>query len=107
MQERCVAQSGGTIRLPLLVNQQRKRNAGLFAEDAGVAQIAQTNGGEARPLLLEFLLVFAQLRNVLAAKNSAVMAKKGHDRDAIGPERTQSNPVAFGIGQEDRRQTAT
>jgi hypothetical protein len=51
--------------------------------------------------------VFAQLRNVLAAKNSAVMAKKGHDRDAIGPERTQSNPVAFGIGQEDRRQTAT
>ena len=62
MQERCVAQSGGTIRLPPLVDQQRKRNAGLFAEDAGVAQIAQTNGGEARPLLPEFPLVFAQLR---------------------------------------------
>jgi hypothetical protein len=102
-----MAQSGGAIRLPLLVDQQRERDSGLFAEHPGVVRATRANGGEACSLLHEFQLVFAQLRDVLAAKNSAVMTQKGDDRRTIGPQRTQPNQIAVGIGQYDRRQAST
>ena len=107
MQKRPAPHAGHAIRLPVLVDQQRKRNASLFAEDAGVAHVAQANGGDARSLFLELILMFAQLRDMLAAKHSAIMAQKGNDRGSLVPERAKANPVTRRIGQQNRRQTST
>jgi hypothetical protein len=79
-----VKQIGGTkvsdsVRLTLFIHEQRKCDAGFFAEKAGIVAVAQADGGEGSALVQEGLLVFAQLRDVLAAKNSAVVAKKNDD----------------------------
>jgi hypothetical protein len=44
------------------------------------------------------LLVFAQLRDVLPAKHSAVVAQEHEYRGGIGPKGAESNPVPFGVG---------
>ena len=65
---------GRAIGFPLRVNEQRKRDACLFAENPRIAHITKPDRGEIRAARLDFLLVLAQLRDVLAAKHSAVMA---------------------------------
>jgi hypothetical protein len=86
MQEIGVAQLNGAVGLAFFVDQQREGNAGLFAEVAGVTDVAQSNGGKLRALGLNGLLVFAQLRDVLTAEDSAVMAEKDKDGRAAGPQ---------------------
>jgi hypothetical protein len=77
-------QAGGTIREPLFVDQQRKRDSSLFAKQAGVAHIAKTDRREIGALGSELLLMVAQLRNMLAAEDSSVMAKEDdHGRAAF------------------------
>lgn len=64
-------------------DQKRKGDAGLFAKNTGVSPVAESDGGQARSAVEEGLLVCAQLRDVLAAENSAVVAKE--DQDCRGP----------------------
>jgi len=71
-------QSGSTIREALRVHQERKCDLGLLAKEAGVAHIAKTDSREIGSLRPELLLMIAQLRNMLAAEDSAVVAEK-HD----------------------------
>jgi hypothetical protein len=47
--------------------------------------------------------VFAQLRDMLAAKNSTVMAKKYDDGRAIGPQRAEPDGPLVHIRQNDLR----
>ena len=68
----------GTIGAPIRINQQRKRDAGLLAKQAGVASVAKTDSGEIGALGPEFVFMVAQLRNMLAAKDSTVMTQE-HD----------------------------
>ncbi len=65
--------------------------------------VTESDGGETHPFVPECLLVLAQLRNVLAAEHSAVVAEEDEDRGAVGPQRAESNLVAFGVGQDDSR----
>jgi hypothetical protein len=44
--------------------------------------------------LPEFVLVLAQLRDVLAAKDSAVMPKEHDDADILFPKRAEANLTA-------------
>ena len=101
------AQAGHAVGLPLLVNEQGKSDAGLFPEQAGIILIAEPDGGQARTVLMEFPLVLAQLRDVLAAEESTVMPKEGDHRRAIGPERAEPHLVALSVGQDDGRKTRT
>jgi hypothetical protein len=66
------------IREPLRIYQQRKRDSGFLAEEAGVASVAKTDSGEIGALGPEFIFMIAQLRNMLAAEDSTVMAEE-HD----------------------------
>ncbi len=68
----------GAVREPLRIYQQRKRDSGLLAKESSVASVAKTDGGEIGALGPEFIFMIAQLRNMLAAKNSTVMAEE-HD----------------------------
>jgi hypothetical protein len=66
-------QVGDGVSLALFVDQQGKRYSGLFAENSCIVSVAKADGGERRARIQKGLLVFAQLRDVLAAKNSAIV----------------------------------
>jgi hypothetical protein len=48
----------------------------FFTKHTSVASVTQADGGQRGSFVPEGLLVFAQLRDMLAAENSAVMAEK-------------------------------
>ena len=56
--------------MAFLIDKQRKRDSGLFAEELGVVPVAQSNCRDAGSSAPEFCLVFAQLRDVLAAEET-------------------------------------
>jgi hypothetical protein len=76
------AEVGDGVGLALFVDQQRKGDTSFFAEDAGIVAVAEANGSEGSASIEERLLVFAQLRDVFAAKDSAIVTKK-HDYSGI------------------------
>ena len=86
-----VQQIGGTqisdsIRLAFFIHEQGESDAGFFAEKAGVVAVAEADGGERSAFVQEGLLVFAQLRDVFAAKDSAIVAKKNDDGGLAFPQ---------------------
>ncbi len=72
--------AGRMIGLSLFIDQQRKLYAGFFAEHRRVARVTEADGGQLGLLRLEFLLMFTQLRDVLAAEDSAVVPEKNDHR---------------------------
>jgi len=48
--------------------------------------------------------MFAQLRDVLAAENSAVVAKKNNHCRGLRPKRAKAGGMAIDVGQRDSRQ---
>jgi hypothetical protein len=79
----CGLQARRMIRLPFFVDQQRERDSGFLTEQRGVARITQPDSGQLGALASELCFVFAQLRDVLAAKNSAVVAQE-NDHGRVG-----------------------
>jgi hypothetical protein len=51
--------------------------------------------------IAECLLVFAQLRDVLSAEDSAIVAKENEDGGIIFPERAETDGIAKGVGERD------
>ncbi len=98
MEQGGIAEARRAICLPPLVNQQREGDAGVLAEEAGVMQVAKSDGGKPPPSLPDGLLVFAQLRDVLPAEHSAVVAEEDEDRGGVGPKGAESNLAPFGVG---------
>jgi len=80
------SEARGAIRFSPLVDQEREGDARLLPEEAGIVPVAEPDGGQARAFLPECLLLFAQLRDVLAAEHSAVMPEEDQDREAVGPQ---------------------
>jgi hypothetical protein len=93
------AQLDGFIGFAFLVNQERKIDLGIFTELAGVVSVTEAYGDQFRALLLKVLFVLAQLRDMLAAKNSTVVSKENHNGRTGGPERTQANWLSVNVGQ--------
>ncbi len=104
MQNVRLLQARDLVSAALVVDQQRKIDAGVFAKHAPVIQIAQTDCRDARTALLKFGLVFAQLRDVLAAEDSTIVAQEDHHRRLALPKRAQQDPASIRVGQNDRRQ---
>ena len=96
MQDVRLSQSHRSIRPPLLVNQQRKRDAGLFTERPCIGPIAHPDGCQ-----IQLVLVFTQLRDVLAAENSSIVTQKNHHRRRRFPKRAQADFASIAIGQND------
>lgn len=89
MQEISGLQLHRSIRLPVLINQERKSDAGLFAKLPGIDAVSQTNCGQRGPFIPESLGVFAQLRDVRAAKNSSIVAEENNDSRLFVPKGTE------------------
>jgi len=101
VQEIHLPQPRRSIRQPLLVYQERKSDAGLFAEKPGVVAISQPDRSQVGSFLFESLLVFAQLRDMLAAEDSSIVAKEDHDSGGLFPERSEPDVPAVRVGQDD------
>jgi hypothetical protein len=99
MEERRRTEPGRAIRLPPLVDQ--GGDPRLLAEGAGVGPVPEPHGGQARPRGDERRLVLAQLRDVLAAEDSAVVAEEDQDRRAVGPQRVEPHRGPVGVGERD------
>jgi hypothetical protein len=80
-----MAQISGFECLTLLVYQKRKLDAGLFAEQARVVHIGQSDGGKLRSLGAKRCFMLAQLRDVLTAEDSAPVAEKNNDSGSLFP----------------------
>jgi hypothetical protein len=101
MQQVRIAQTGRAIGLALLVDQQRKCNARILTEQACVVCVAQANGRQVGAPLTECLLVFAQLRDVLAAEDSTIVAQKDDYCGLPLPKRSQPDFAPIRIGKDD------
>jgi len=94
------------ISLALFVHQQRKGYSRLFAERAGVGAVAQPDGGKSRSAFAKCRFLDAQLRDVLAAENSTVVAQEHDDGRLPQPKRTEANFAPAAIRQVDHRDPA-
>lgn len=101
MKEVSFAEVGDFVGLAMLVDKERELDAGFLLEEAGVVGIAEADGGQSGVLFAEGLLVLAQLRDVFATEDSAVMAKEDEDCGIRLPERAEANGVAEGVGKND------
>jgi hypothetical protein len=102
MQDVRLPQSHGSVRHALLVDQQRKHDAGLFTKCPRIGPIAHTNGGE-----IQLVLVFAQLRDMLTAEDSSVVTEKNHCGRRCFPKRAQADFASIAIGQNELRERCT
>jgi|SRR5580704_5801491 hypothetical protein len=84
MQKVSGLQFRSAIGLAGFINQQREGDARFFTEQPSVIAVAESNRGKRGTLVPERLLMFAQLRDVLAAKDSSVVAEKNqHGRLSV------------------------
>jgi hypothetical protein len=82
------SEANRTIGGALFVDEKREGDAGLVAKKTGIGPVAESDGGQARSAVEEGLLVFAQLRDMLAAENSAVVAKEDEHCRRSFPKRS-------------------
>jgi hypothetical protein len=101
-----VAQPNRLISFAFVVDQQRKLDTGFLAEELGIAGIAQANHGEMSAFLLELGFEFAQLRDMLSAEDSTVMAKEDHHGRPALPQGTQPSRLAIGVRERDSGELA-
>jgi len=90
----------------MVVDQKRELDSRFLAEHSSVVGVTQANGRKRSSLVPEGLFVFAQLRDVFAAKNSSVMAKKDEHCGAAGPERPELDFPTIRVGKHDFREPA-
>ena len=107
MKQRAVQQPHSAICAPLGVDQKWECDSTFFAKDLGIVRVAQPDGGQPSALSVERLFLVAQLRDVLAAEDSSVVAQEGDHRRLVGPERAKSNRLSFRVGQDNSREFLT
>jgi hypothetical protein len=98
VKQRSFFQFGRSIGFHFRIDKKRERDARLFAENARVSQVTEADRSQICAARLDFLLVFAQLRDVLAAEHSAVVAQKNDHRRTIRPQRAKSHGPLACIG---------
>jgi hypothetical protein len=96
-------QVGDGVSLALFVDQQGKIDACFFAENARIVAVAKADGGEGSAFVQKGLLVFAQLRDVLAAKDSSVVPQKNDHGGLALPQRTHPNLFPIRVGEHQIR----
>ena len=87
MEQGSVLQANGFIGFALLVDQKRELDAVFLAKELGVTGVAQANHGDLCAFAAELLFKFAQLRDVLSAEDSTIMAQKDQHGRAAFPQR--------------------
>lgn len=89
------------VGLALFVDEQGEVDPRFFLENACIIAVAKANGCQGSAFVGKGLLVFAQLRDVFAAKDSTIVAKKNDDRGLALPQRSQADFLAKSVRQND------
>jgi hypothetical protein len=92
-----LAQPNSFVGLAFVIDEKRELDAGFLAEEFGIAGIAQSNCGKTRASFFELGFKFAQLRDVLAAKDSTVVPKKDHYGRPRLPQRSETSRLAVDV----------
>jgi len=100
-------QAGGLVGGPAGIDQQRKRDAGLLAKPQGIVHVAEPDRRQRSSRCPELLFVPAQLRDMLATEDSAVVPQEDHDRRVLLPQRAEADGAAAGLRQHDLREPGT
>jgi hypothetical protein len=107
MQKGRAGQSRCSVGSPVFVDEQRKCDSTLLAKQSRIVHVAKTDRSQTRSFLFKFLLVRAQLRDVLTAKNSAVMTKEYDHCGTALPQRAEANLISFAIREHNVGEIAT
>lgn len=86
MEDVGLLQAEGPVALEGVVDEQGKINATFGAEGTRILHTPEPDGESARPSRLDLRFMRAQLRDVLAAEDSAPMAQENDDRRLFRPE---------------------
>jgi hypothetical protein len=106
VEQRSVAQSYSFIGLAFVIDEERKLDAGFLTEKLGIAGVAQSDDSKMSAFLLELGFKFAQLRDVLSAEDSTVMAKEDHYGRSTLPQGAEARWLAIGVRECDSGQLA-
>ena len=89
------------VGLAPFIDQQGKIDSRFFAENTRIVAVAKADGCKRSAFVEEGLLVFAQLRDVLSAKNSPIVAEKNDNGGSALPQRSQANFLPKRVGKDD------
>jgi hypothetical protein len=90
-------QSRGFVRRPPGIDQQWERDAGLVAKQSGIVHVPEPDRGQSGAGLFELVVVLAQLRDMLAAEDSAVVSQKDNHGGTFLPQRAETDFTAAGL----------
>lgn len=106
VKEGSLAQPNSFVGFAFVVDEKRELDAGFLAEKPGIAGIAQANRGKTGAFFLELGFKFAQLRDVLSAEDSTVMAQKDQYGRPRLPKRSKARRLAVGVRECESGQLA-
>jgi hypothetical protein len=104
MQQVGFPKPNSAVSTALLVDEERELDTGFLPENTRIVPISQPYDSQVRSFVFELVLVFTQLRDVLPAKNSTIVAKKDEHGRPPFPQRAESDFAPIGIRQHDVRQ---
>ena len=90
MEQGSVLQANSFVGFALFVDQKRELDAVFLPEELGVTGVPQANHGDLCAFAAELLFEFAQLRDMLPAEDSTVMAEKDQHSRAAFPKGAQT-----------------
>jgi hypothetical protein len=92
-----VAQPNSFICFTFFIDKERKMDTSLLAEEPGISGVTQADDSKMSAFTFELGFKFAQLRDVLSAKDSTVMAKEDHHGRSAFPQGAKPCRLAVGI----------
>ena len=101
-----MTQAKSFVSFAFVVDEKRELDAGFLAEKLGIAGVAQPNNSQMSAFLLELGFEFAQLRDVLSAEDSTVVAKEDHDGGSTLPQGAEASRIAVGVRERYSGQLA-
>ncbi len=85
------------VRATLFIDQQGEGDACLVAKEPSVVDVPKANRGEAGTGFLNLRLMIAQLRDVLAAEDSSIVAQENEHRGSFFPQGPEADCLAVWV----------
>jgi hypothetical protein len=97
MEKGSVAQPNSFICFTFFIDKERKMDTGFVAEKFGITGVAQADDSQMSAFTFELGFKFTQLRDVLSAEDSTVMAKEDHHGRSTLPQGAKTRRLAVGV----------
>ena len=100
------AKAYSLVGLAFVVNKKREVDLGVVAKLPRISDVAQPDRSQSGAFCFERFLMFAQLRDVLAAEDSPVVPKEDNHGWPLRPQAAQSHWIAIDVRKGDAGQLA-